>query len=353
MSKHARCIWSVFFALLASMLLSQAVYASVLYRIGVLARREKDTCMLEWQETARYLSGKIKMCSFEIVPLDFNEIKKAVGQKEVDFLICNPAMYVELATYYDAQRIATLKRSDAGKTFGGFSAVILTRADAVGIRSLADIRKKSFMAVDANSFDGWLMADREFKEAGIYPYVDFKRLEFVGSHDAVVYAVRDGRVDAGTVSSGILESMEREGKISMREFKIINRDMYPDTSFPYEHSTRLYPEWPFLKLEQTPDDVTEQVTVALLEMPPDSPAAKAAGCAGWTYTVSYKSVYECLEKVKYGPYRDWGKISLHELLKQYGKYIAAVFAGTALLFFFTMRLLALNRRLRRSNSSIR
>ena len=73
MSKHARCIWSVFFALLASMLLSQAVYASVLYRIGVLARREKDTCMLEWQETARYLSGKIKMCSFEIVPLDFNE----------------------------------------------------------------------------------------------------------------------------------------------------------------------------------------------------------------------------------------------------------------------------------------
>ena len=353
MSKRIKHVLSTIVAVLLAVLLSETVWASASYRIGVLARREKDTCMLEWQETARYLSGKIKGCSFIIAPLDFNEIKKAVEQKEVDFLICNPAMYVDLATYYDAQRIATLKRSDAGKTFGDFSAVIFTRADTAGIRGLADIRKKSFMAVNENSFGGWLMADREFKEIGIYPFIDFKRLDFVGSHDAVVYAVRDGRVDAGTVSSGILESMEREGKISLREFKILNRTMYSDTSFPYEHSTRLYPEWPFLKLDQTPDDVTEKVTVALLEMPPDSPAAKAAGCAGWTYTVSYKSVYECLEKIKYGPYKDLGKIGLHELLKQYGKYIATVVAGTALLFLFTMYILVLNRRLQRSNSSIR
>ena len=353
MKKRTKRLSFFFTAVLAVMMLAEAASASASYRVGVLARREKDTCMLEWQETARYLSGKIKGCSFKIVPLDFNEIKKAVEQKEVDFLICNPAMYVDLATYCDAQRIATLKRWDAGKTFGDFSAVIFTRADTAGIRSLTDIRKKSFMAVDKNSFGGWLMALREFKEVGINPSIDFKRIEFAGSHDAVVYAVRDGRVDAGTVSSGILESMEREGKISLREFKILNRNMYPDISFPYEHSTRLYPEWPFLKLEHTPDAVTEKVTVALLEMPPDSPAAQAAGCAGWTYTVSYKSVYACLEKVKYGPYKDWGEIRLYEFLKQYGKYITTVFAGTALLFLFTMYILVLNRRLQRSNSSIR
>jgi ABC-type phosphate/phosphonate transport system substrate-binding protein len=350
MSTQTKHLWPVMLGALLVMLLPETLCASGPYKIGVLARRGKDTCMLEWQETARHLTKKIKGCSFEIVPLDFHEIQKAVEQKEVDFVICNPAVYIDLAASFDCVHIATLKRLHEGAAFAVFSAAIFTRADAAGISSLADIRKKSFMAVEQNSFGGWLMALREFKEAGINPSVDCMRLEFCGSHDAVVYAVRDGRADAGTVSSGTLESMASEGKISLREFKILNRDKYPDSSFPYEHSTRLYPEWPFLKLAHTPDDIAEKVTVVLLEMPPDSPAAKTAGCAGWTYTVSYKNVLECLEKVRYGPYKDWGEIRLHELLKHYGKSIAAVLAATTVLLVFTLYILVLNRRLRRSNS---
>ena len=59
------------------------------------------------------------------------------------------------------------------------------------------------------------------KERGIDPYLDFTRLEFGGTHDAVVYAVRDGRVDAGSARTDTLERMDSEGKINIKDFRVI------------------------------------------------------------------------------------------------------------------------------------
>ena len=64
--------------------------------------------------------------------------------------------------------------------------------------------------------------------------------------DEIVFAVRDGLVDAGTVRTDILEHLADQGAIDMADFKVLN----PRTSdvFPWLHSTRLYPEWAFAKI---------------------------------------------------------------------------------------------------------
>ena len=353
MPKRPRCVWPVFFLLLAGTLLPQAACAEELYRIGVLASRSKENCSREWSETARYLAQTIKSCSFEILPLAYDEINAAVEEKKIDFLICNPVIYVELAQNSDMERLATLKRLYAGKTVCVYGSVIFARSDAAGITDIADLRKKSFMAVAQNSFGGWLMALRELKEASIDPYTDFSRLHFRGSQETVVGAVRDGRVAAGAVSSGVLERMARDGTIKLSDFKILNRDRYHDGDFPFAHSTRLYPEWAFSKLEHTPEDIAEKVTLALLGMPHSSPAAQAAGSAGWTYPGSYKAVEDCLNAVQYGPYKGSGMLALRELRRQYTKPLATTFAGIALLFLFSIYALIVNRRLQRSNRNIK
>jgi ABC-type phosphate/phosphonate transport system substrate-binding protein len=90
------------------------------------------------------------------------------------------------------------------------------------IQHLRDLKGKSFMAVEETSFGGWLMAWREMKEAGLDPYSDFSSLQFGGTHDAVVYAGRDAKVDAGTVRTDTLERMQLEGKINPDDFHVIH-----------------------------------------------------------------------------------------------------------------------------------
>ena len=59
--------------------------------------------------------------------------------------------------------------------------------------------------------------------------------------DDIVLAVRAGIVDAGFVRTGQLESMEKEGKIKMDDFVIV--DQKKDSDFPFIRSTAMYPEW--------------------------------------------------------------------------------------------------------------
>ncbi|MHB8166397.1 MAG: phosphate/phosphite/phosphonate ABC transporter substrate-binding protein, partial [Sulfuricella sp.] len=175
--------------------------------IGVLALRGPEKALEMWSATGAYLKRKLPGHTFRIVPLGFDEIQLAARQRKVDFILANPAYYVELETLYGTSPIATLKNKlDGGSGYYGvFGGVIFTRADRNDLRSVADLKGKAFAAVDKNSFGGWLAGWREMKRQGVDPETGLSRLDFLGTHDAVVYAVRNGTVDAGTVRTGTLE----------------------------------------------------------------------------------------------------------------------------------------------------
>ena len=130
-------------------------------RIGVLANKGTDDAKLRWTLTAEYLQKKIPAYSFSIVPLNFAQVEPAVSAGDIDFLITNPAMYVEMEALHGASRIITL--IDNGLTqFGG---VIFCRSDRQDIQTINDLKGKSFMAVEKDSLGGWLMAWGELKTA--------------------------------------------------------------------------------------------------------------------------------------------------------------------------------------------
>ncbi len=321
-------------------------------KIGVLAKRGPEQALKMWSPTARYLSERIPETRFEIVPLDFEDIYGFVEQGKIDFVLANSSFYVELALLYGANRIATLKNRRLTRGYTRFGGVIFRKADRDDIQTFHDLKGQVFMAVEETSFGGWRMAWRELKEAGIDPYDDFRELRFGNTHDAVVYAVRDGKVDAGTVRTDTLERMHAEGKITLQDFYVVPRSLGADEDFPFLQSTRLYPEWPMAKVKHTPDALAEQVSIALLQMPRASPAAIAAKSVGWTIPLNYQSVRECLKELKLGPYRDLGKIRLWDVLRKYWRWIF-VFA----LLFVTMAvaslvILRLNRNIKTSHAKL-
>jgi two-component system sensor histidine kinase TtrS len=319
-------------------------------KIGVLSHRGDWATRNMWGPTADYLEEAIPDRRFRIVPLDFAEVDPAVAAGNIDFVLVNPGIYVNLEVRYRVSRIATLynRRGDVPyKIFGG---VIFTREDHPDLKTLADLRGHSLMAVDATSLGGFQMAWRELKAVDIDPYEDLDRLEFGGIHDNVVTAVRDGVVDAGTVRTDILERMAFAGEIDLTEFRIINPQSNPE--FPFAHSTRLYPEWPFSKVAHTPNELAEQVAVALLQMPQDHPAAIAGKYAGWSIPLDYQPVHELFRELHLPPYEDLGKFTLTDAIKRYWYWLVAGLLILLFMIFMTFWVLRLNRALKKAQKRL-
>ena len=301
-------------------------------KIGVLAKRGTQKAMEKWGPTAQYLTKTIQNSNFIIVPLNFEEVHTSVINAGIDFLVTNSGYYVLLEENHGLSRIATLRNRWHHIGYQTFGGVIFTRKDNRSINKYLDLKDMIFMAVDPNSFGGWLMARFEFHKQGINFKTDFKALKFGGTHDNVVFSVRDKIADAGIVRTDTLERMAAEGKINLKDFKILHSKP-KNSSFPFLRSTDLYPEWPFAKLPHTSNHLSEQVSIALLNMPAQSSAAIAAKITGWTVPLDYRLVHQLMKELKIGRYQDLGKITLMDIVRKYlvwiiiSIFVIAVMAG--------------------------
>lgn len=319
-------------------------------RVGVLAHRGATTAMAQWTPTAHYLNSAVPGHTFAIIPLDFRQVREAVKEGSIDFLITNSGYYVELEHDFGIRRIATKKNLINHSSSTLFGGVIFTRAGRREINTLKDLAGKSFVAVDENSFGGWKFAWRELQEQGIEPERDLKALTFAGTHDAVVLAVLSGRNDAGTVRTDTLERMVEEGALDLATLKVLNGQPKAE-HFSYLRSTRLYPEWPFASLKHTPEALAEDVAVALLRMPQNSRAATAARIAGWTVPLDYQPVHDLLKDLRLPPY-ERGRITLADIVRQHWPTLLVACISILLLLIGAAYILRLNRKLTGSRARL-
>lgn len=318
-------------------------------QIGVLAKRGDEQCLQRWSATADYLSKEIPEHSFQILPLGFDEIHSAVHQQTIDFVLANSSFYVDLEVQSKAQRIATLKKlHSSGSFYTFFSSVIFCRSDRQDLQSLQDLKNSTFMGVNPRSFGGWQISLRLLLNYGINPQKDFEKLEFGGSHDAVVYAVRDGLVDAGCVRSDTIEQMVFEGKIQLEDFKLLHPHHGCGDEFKFLHSGPHHPEWPLAKLAHTSDLLAEKVAIALIRMPAQNQAALAAHVAGWSIPQNYRPVHECLMELGLSPYENYGRVTLKDVIGQYWLWILCTLILTLLIIIFIIRSANLKSKLEQS-----
>lgn len=320
-------------------------------KIGVLAKRGPAYTLQKWSQTADYLSSSVHGYLFEIVPLGFQEIHTAVKEEKIDFVLANSAFYVELEKLYEVSRIATLINQNLpGQETTTFGGVIFSRADRKDIKELEDIQGQDFMAVDPRSFGGWHMAWREFKRKGIDPLADFSSLQYGTTHDAVVYAVLNGDVDAGTVRTDTLERIAGEGKIKLELLHILHQQQVDQ--FPFMISTDLYPEWPIAAVKTTPIKLSRLVASALMAMDTSHPAAIASKSAGWTIPLNYQPVHDCLRELRIGPYKDYGKFTLADVLRRYWRQVMLLTLAAMAVLAVTVYIFYLNRSLHQKKAEV-
>lgn len=312
-------------------------------RIGVLAKRGFEKSYDRWIATRDYLNQSLPQYRFEIVPMTFDDIGVIVRNRMVDFVIVNPGIYVDLSVKYGVRRILTLinnTSTDTGIT--KFGSVIFTLNDNDRIRALADIREQRLAAVHQTSLGGWIMALRELHNAGIETW-DLASLSYRNTHDAVVEAVLNREADVGVVRTDTLERMAMESKIDLARIRIINPKIFEH--FPYRVSTPLYPEWPFAQLTHTPQQLAKDVSIALLRLSADQPAAQQAHIKGWTIPENYQTVRDLLKLLELPPFEKSLKETLLQSLVHYWYWYLPVVLVILFLIAMSIRIVRLNRSL--------
>jgi len=288
-------------------LLLSLSYCNVLvaadYKVSVRANHGINNAIKKWQPTINLLNKKIPEHTFTLLPiLSLKEISDRSGRGEFDFVFTNPSSYIEIEQLYGAKAMVTLNNKRANTAQSRFGSVIFTHARNTDIINLKDLADKTLMAVSEEGFGGWRVAWLEMLEQGFNPRTQLKKLLFTKSNTQpeVVYAVRDGKVDAGIVRTDRLERMEMKGKIDMRYFRILNnKDV---RNFPFFLSSQLYPEWAFAVLKHVSPKDAKRVAKALLNISKESKAAQSGHYVGWLPPENYQPVRDLMKRLKVGPH---------------------------------------------------
>ncbi|MBM4328501.1 MAG: phosphate/phosphite/phosphonate ABC transporter substrate-binding protein [Deltaproteobacteria bacterium] len=276
------------------MILISGVAAEI--KIGVQAPSGAERAQQDWAPLAGYLSEQLgdKVVFVPISPAAFREFCEANPQ---GFLFHNAWVYIRARLVKGARALVTVDYQGEGPRFGG---VIFSRRDS-GIGSLRDLRDKALMCYKFSSLGGWLFQKGELVKVGISPEKDCRQLLEAPDQMAVVQAVRDKKADVGTVRTGILERMQREGKIDVKEFTIINETRHE--GFTQLCSTALYPEATVASLKDTPTDLAAKMKGALLSVPAGHPALKTPRVERFVEALDYGPVEDLCKMLGVEPYR--------------------------------------------------
>ncbi len=97
----------------------------------------------------------------------------------------------------------------------------------------------------------------ELYQAGVILPNNAKIIETTMPHDKAVQALLEGKADAAFIRSGVLESLEKQGVVTPDEIRVLNLQQLEQ--FPFQTSTRLYPEWPFSAMPHVGDYSKPQI----------------------------------------------------------------------------------------------
>lgn len=287
------------FAFCATVILILPAKAQSEIRIGVLAQRGTSVALQEWGPLGEHLTKELGE-QVTIVPVSFSAFRDWYWEEPKSYIITNSWFFVGAKVKKRARALLTIKYKNQGTLFGG---VIFARSDG-GIKTIQDLKDKVLMCPRLTSLGGWLFQKGVVVQEGIIPEKDFKKIveSPEESHDSVAVAVRDRKADAGTVRTNLLEAMQREGKIDLKDFVVLNPQHHEN--FSVACSTPLYPDWPVAAMGDVPLDQAEKLKKALMAIPAGHPVLEQArGIERFIEALDYTPVEDLCRSLKVPPFQ--------------------------------------------------
>lgn len=170
-------------------------FASMVLRLGRVpfAGPGEVVRKIGWMQD--YLKKAVGVAEVKLVfsrDRNYESLMTKVGAGEVDIAWLSTVAYLRGRDRYRLQPLVRPIRGNATSYRG----IIIVRKDS-GVKTLADLRGKRIGWVDPESSSGYIFPRALLLQAGLDPARDLREERFLQKHDAVVWNVFLGKVDAG------------------------------------------------------------------------------------------------------------------------------------------------------------
>ena len=167
---------------------------------------------------AQYLARELSM-KVEFTPVvDYAATVEGLAAKKLDLVWYGGFTSVQAVrrTQGQATRLA-LRQEDAE-----FKSVFIARPGS-GIKTLPDLKGKTFAFGSVGSTSGHLMPRSFLLEATVNPERDFKQLAYSGAHDATALWVESGKVEAGALNFLVWDKLVATKKVDLSKVDVFYR----------------------------------------------------------------------------------------------------------------------------------
>lgn len=203
----ARAIRSVGLAALAWAAAAGLGQAAEPLKIGMVPDAGATAVSVEQKAPLqKYLEQQLGRPVKLIIPTNYNATVEGLGNGSLDVAYLGGLTYVKAHARYG---VVPLVQRDIDRQF---HSLFITKASN-GIKSLAQLKGRTFCFGDINSTSGHLYPYFAMKKAGISADKSLKSFRYTGSHPATIQAVAAGVCDAGAVDETVYKSLQADGKL--------------------------------------------------------------------------------------------------------------------------------------------
>jgi phosphonate transport system substrate-binding protein len=199
------------FALFAGHVYAQAIKE---LRVSAIPDENPQEMLRIYQPFADYLTKEIGIPVKFTPVVDYAATVEGLAANRLEMVWYGGLTSVQAAKQAKGARRVIMRKEDAE-----FKSHFIAPKDG-GIKSLKDLKGKTFAFGSVSSTSGHLMPRYFLIKNGINPEKDFSKFSFSGAHDATAAWVEAGRVDAGALNFLVWDKLVETKKVDTNKVQI-------------------------------------------------------------------------------------------------------------------------------------
>ncbi len=193
---------------------SAAFANDAVLRVSAIPDEAPTELQRKFAPLGKYLEAQTGMKVVFTPVSDYAAVVESLATRKLDLAWLGGFTFVQAKIRTNGTAIPIVQREEDAK----FTSKFITADPA--IKSLADLKGKTFAFGAPSSTSGSLMPRFFLQQAGLNPEKDFKNVAFSGAHDATVAFVAAGKAEAGVLNASVWDKMVEAKKVDTDKVRV-------------------------------------------------------------------------------------------------------------------------------------
>lgn len=199
---------------LISTLASPVIAQETVLRVSAIPDEAPTELQRKFAPLGKYLEKETGL-KVQFTPVsDYAAVVESLATKKLDLAWLGGFTFVQAKIRTNGTAIPIVQREEDAK----FTSKFITADPA--IKSLADLKGKTFAFGAPSSTSGSLMPRFFLQQAGLNPEKDFRNVAFSGAHDATVAFVAAGKAEAGVLNASVWDKLVEAKKVDTDKVRV-------------------------------------------------------------------------------------------------------------------------------------